>query len=57
MIPNKKKAILEILLEEYWSMTDTLVLNFIPIFYIFGVVLAIFIIELELNPSTLTYLC
>lgn len=56
MIPNKKKAILEILLEEYWSMTDTLVLNFISIFYIFGVVLAIFIIELELNPSTLTYL-
>ena len=49
IIPNKKNAILEILLEEYWSRTETLVLNFITYIYIFGTVLAIFIIELVLN--------
>ena len=51
IIPNKKNAIFEILLEEYWSRTEILVLNFIFIIYIyiFGKVLAIFIIEPELN--------
>ena len=49
IIPNKKNAILEILLEEYWSRTDILVLNFITYIYIFGAVLAIFIIEPVLN--------
>ena len=48
-IPNKKKTNLEMLLEEYWSRTEMLVLNFITIFYIFGAVLAIFIIERVLN--------
>ena len=49
IIPNKKNAIFEILLEEYWSRTEILVLNFITNFYIFGAVLAIFIIERVLN--------
>ena len=49
IIPNKKNAILEILLEEYWPRTEILVLNFITYIYIFGTVLAIFIIELLLN--------
>ena len=49
IIPNKKNAIFEILLEEYWSRTEILVLNFITYIYIFGTVLAIFIIEPVLN--------
>ena len=51
IIPNKKNDIFEILLDEYWSRTEILVLNFIFIIntYIFGKVLAIFIIEPLLN--------
>ena len=49
IMPNKKNVILEMLLGEYWSSTEILVLNFITYIYIFGTVLAIFIIGYVLN--------